>query len=256
MVGQLRHGMPLVNGFTGYRPQHLPLLENLIRTVPAAPAIDDLVDMTHLRWIVIRPESEWADAGERRRLLAGLARYPALGPSYAMGPWIVQRLDRVPEHPAWFDAVAAGPRAGRSALGAPLAAIPEPEAIAFIAARVNPGPVLARWFVGIEVAATNRGSAPWPTWAARGWNAPGLVHWRARWRRVEDGAAWSPPHVFPLRRDVAPHETLSQPLIVPTPAEPGAYELEITLVQKDGARFSAPGNELGRLHLAVAPAKH
>jgi hypothetical protein len=233
----------------------VPLLESLIRAVPAAPALDDLVDMTHLRWIVVRPEEEWADAGERRRLLAGLARYPALGPSYTVGPWIVQRVDRAPEHRAWFDAVAAGPQAGRSALGTPVRQIPEPEAIASISARVYPGPVLARWFVGMEVSATNRGAATWPAWAAGGWNESGLVHWQARWRRAEDGATWGAPHVFPLRRDVTPNETLAQPLIVPTPAEPGAYELEVTLAQQDGARFSASGNGAGRIRLEVAPAR-
>jgi hypothetical protein len=55
---------------------------------------------------------------------------------------------------------------------------------------------------------------------------------------------------------VARNETLTQSLIVPTPAEPDAYELEITLVQRDGARFSAAGNEAGRIRLDVAPARH
>ena len=101
--------------------------------------------------------------------------------------------------------------------------------------------------------ARNRGAAGWPAWTGRGWTESGLVHWQARWRRAEDGAEWSAPHAFPLRRDVGRGETLMQPLIVPTPPEPGAYELQITLVQQDGARFSAARNQAGRIRLDVAP---
>jgi hypothetical protein len=248
--------MPLINGFTGYRPQHLPLVESLIAAVPAAAAIDDLVDLTHLRWIVVRPEGEWQDAGQRRRLLAGLARYPRRGPTWTAGSWVVQRLDRVPEHECWFQALAAGPQAGRSVLGTSLASMLESDAVASVAAHVSPGPVVAQWFVGIEANATNRGAAAWPTWAAGGWDAPGLVQWRARWRRADDAAAaWNAPHAFPLRHDVAPGETLSQQLIVPTPEQPGSYELQISLAQQDGVAFSAPGNEVGTIRLDVAPAR-
>jgi hypothetical protein len=261
LVDHVPEEMVVTTGGTGCRSSTLQRLSPTASIVhrephrrhPAARPLDDLIDTTTSSLIVIRPE-DVGGATPRRRLLAGLARYPGIGPSWTAGPWVVQRLDRVPEHDAWFQALAAGPQAGRSVLGTPLAPLTESDAIASISTHVSPGPVLARWFVGIEASATNRGSAAWPTWAAGGWNQPGLVQWRARWRRADDAAApWSAPHAFPLRHDVAPGETLAQQLIVPTPEQPGSYELQITLAQQDGAAFSASGNEVGTIRLEVAP---
>jgi hypothetical protein len=252
MVGQLEHGMPLINGYSGYRPEHLRLIASLIGALPSRSALDDLVDITHLRWIVVRPADEWPDPSSRDWFLAGLDRKPALGPSWTIDGWVVQRLDRKPKHRRWFDAVAAGPQPGRSVLGTSLAPIPEPEAIASVSARVGPGRVLSGWFLGAQATARNRGAATWPTWAAGGSTAPGLVGWEVRWRRAGGTSAdWGPAQVLPLRRDVLPTETLGQPLVVRTPAEPGAYDLRIALKQNDGATFSAPGNEMAILRLDV-----
>ncbi|HWP65763.1 MAG TPA: hypothetical protein VNO26_07615 [Candidatus Limnocylindria bacterium] len=255
MVGQLRHGMPLVNGFTGYRPPHLPLLASLIGALPAPAALDDLIDMTHLRWIVIRPADEWDDPVARQRLLDGLGRYHGRGPRWRIGSWYVQRLDRVPAHAEWFEAIAEGARPGQSALGAALAPIAEADARAIVSAE-PPGLVVARWFVGVKASVENRGRTPWPAWTSRGWSAPGLVHWRVRWRRADAAAPWGPPHTMALRRDVPAGETLVQSLPVPTPPEPGDYELEIAVEQQDGARFSAAGNRTAILRLTVLPPRY
>jgi hypothetical protein len=254
MIGQLEHGAPLIVGFTAYRPDHHALLLGLIAGLPAASAVDDLVDLTHLRWILVRPPDEWPDAAVRQRFLDGLGRYPARGPSWTIGPWVLQRLDRVPSHPTWFDWLAAGPRPGHSVLGTPLEPIPERDAIAAISARVGPGKVFSRSFVGVAVAAANRGAATWPAWVAGGSSEQGLVRWTARWRRVDGSRAeWGPPTTVRLRRDVPPNETLAQSIVLGTPAEPGSYELRIAVEQKEGAGFSAPGNEVAILHLDVAP---
>jgi hypothetical protein len=252
MVGQLEHGLPLITGFTGYRPDHHALLVSLVTTLPAAPALDDLVDLTHLRWILIRPTDEWPDPAVRQRFLNGLRRYPALGPSWTIGPWILQRLDRAPAHQAWFDWLAAGPQPGRSVLGTPRGSIPEADAIAAVSARAGSSTVRSAWVTSVALEASNRGAAAWPTWGPTGSSEPGLVRWEARWRRADrpDGE-WGPVTTVALRRDVPAGEALSQTIVLATPEEPGAYDLRVGVRQKNGATFSAPGNEVATLRLDV-----
>ncbi|MBY0277482.1 hypothetical protein K2Z84_19290, partial [Candidatus Binatia bacterium] len=52
MLGAITHQQPLIVGHTGYQPPHRARLDETIARLPAEDALQDLVDMTHLRWIV------------------------------------------------------------------------------------------------------------------------------------------------------------------------------------------------------------
>jgi hypothetical protein len=69
MLGSTRHWLPLVSGLTGYPAAHRDLLQSVIARLPAAEAVHELVDMTHVRWLLLRPSAEWSDAGMREELL-------------------------------------------------------------------------------------------------------------------------------------------------------------------------------------------
>jgi hypothetical protein len=115
MLGSLRHGLPLVNGFTGHLPPHFLVINNRVGRLPDPAAIRDLVDLTHLRWVVLRPARDWKSRTERERLRAA---FVAEGATVSeVGDLTLLRLDRTPEHPAWFAEVAAG----RGLAGLPLA---------------------------------------------------------------------------------------------------------------------------------------
>jgi hypothetical protein len=254
MVGQLEHGLPLVTGFTGYPPDHAAFLRHLLIALPAPAALETLIDATHLRWILVRPAEEWPDPGARARFLDGVRGSAALGPSWTIGPWTVLRLDWTPQHPAWFEALAAGPQPGRSVLGVPMAPLSDAEARAIVSARRTSGLPHAGRRIEVEAVVHNRGPVAWPAWTAGGWDRPGLVRWEAHWRRRDDVfAPWTLARTWPLRHDVAADEVLAQSLSLPAPAQPGLWDLRITVRQRDGAAFSGPGNAQTLLRLDVAP---
>lgn len=254
MVGQLEHGLPLVTGFTGYPPDHAAFLHHLLTALPARAALETLIDATHLRWILVRSAEAWPKPGTRTRFLEEMRSNPAVGPSWTIGPWTVLRLDRAPQHPAWFAALAAGPHAGLSVLGTPMGPLPDEHARAVVAVRRVSGPPRARRRIELEAVVHNRGPGAWPAWTAGGWDRPGLVRWEAHWRpRDGDPALWVPAGKWPLRHDVAAGAVLSQRLSLPAPDQPGPWQLRIVVRQLDGTDFSGPGNAQTLLPLEIAP---
>jgi hypothetical protein len=104
MLGSLRHGLPLVSGMTGYPPRHRVVLEEAIDALPHPAALDRLADLTHLRWLLLRPAEQWVSP--RRR--SGLLNLAAVRVIAERGGWTLARVDREPRHGEWFDAIAAG----------------------------------------------------------------------------------------------------------------------------------------------------
>jgi hypothetical protein len=104
MLGSTRHWLPLVSGLTGYPPFHRDLLVRKIDRLPEPTALDDLVDLTHVRWLLLRPADQWPDPSVR----AGLLGLSQVRPVLARDGWDLLRVDREPQHPEWFAALAAG----------------------------------------------------------------------------------------------------------------------------------------------------
>src|SRR5581483_6040580 len=96
LLGSMLHGQPLVTGYTGYAPPHSGLVDSWLAELPSPVALADLADATQLRWLLVRPESDWADPVARRRLLAELDRNPEVGPPFEIGSWTLRRIDRAP----------------------------------------------------------------------------------------------------------------------------------------------------------------
>jgi hypothetical protein len=247
VVGQTLHRQPSICFYTGYLPAHVSMVESLIDALPDGAALDDLVDMTGLRWIVLRPAREWPSPEERARYADALRAHPRVRRVEDVGGFSLVELDPTSHHPDWFRSLAAGPRHGFSALGTPLVRLP---ATADGGVRLRaPARAVAGQPVSIDVALANRSIRGWPAAAPARPGVPASVHLELRWK---DAAASSAPEVFELRRDVPAGETLEQHVTTAAPARPGTYRVEIALRQVDGADMSSPGNP-ARADVTVGP---
>lgn len=104
MVGSTRHWLPLVSGIRSYPPPHADLLVEAIERLPSEQALNALVDMTHVCWLLLRPAPDWRNPALRMQL----AQLPQLELAFSDHDWVLARVRRTPEHPEWFEAVASG----------------------------------------------------------------------------------------------------------------------------------------------------
>src|SRR5262249_36867770 len=126
MIGSLIHWLPLVTGHTGYPPIHRDLLMTVLRGLPRSDALDELTDLTHVRWLLLRPPDYWANV----RLPGRLANAKGGTLLLTSEGWALVRIDRPVHHPEWYAALARGYRKGETILGTPLDPLPESAAIA------------------------------------------------------------------------------------------------------------------------------
>lgn len=104
MVDATWHEMPLVGGFTTlWPPQYFGVLGRL----GSAEGLDELVDVSHLRWVVFPPTRRWTEPVDRDRLLRDLLARP-MTRRFDVDALVLVRLDRPPSHPQWYETLAAG----------------------------------------------------------------------------------------------------------------------------------------------------
>ncbi|HEX9420469.1 MAG TPA: hypothetical protein VGA81_15545, partial [Methylomirabilota bacterium] len=262
MIGSTRHWLPLVEGYTGYQPPHRGLFLDLVEALPASQALEDLVDMTHLRLILLRPAHDWDRPGGRM----GLFVMPGLHRLFEQDGWFLLRVERTPMHPQWFAAIAGGSSPGHTVLGTSLAPL-SPDAAR---ARVNPRERAVTARVGtlarVALRVENLGTSAWPVSAPpadpsagilRPWPSrqPYVVELVARWRPLDEGEAGaaSPPLAVPLRRDIPAGESLDQTVVLAAPFVPGRYELSIGVRQVGTTAFDGAENQAWRTEALVAP---
>ena len=273
MLGSTLHWLPLLDGYTGYHPPHRKLFLALAAALPRAVALEDLVDMTHLRWVLLRPEGDWQSAEERADFLEQLVTYPHAGPVWEFGGFTLVHLDRHPSHPEWFAAASSGRQPDRSVLGTPVEPIPAEAAVAVVQAKRPPTTAVAGMPVRLLLSATNAGTHGWPVALAprhalqlnMNFGRPPRrlsVVLAGRWTPVDEGSAPAEAGSgageafdLPLRRDVPPGESIAQIVEPYAPQRPGTYDLEIGVKQINGARFRSAGNQPLRLRINVEPAR-
>ncbi len=249
MIATAMHHLPAISSYSGYEPPHRGLINGLIRELPWLPALDDLRDLTGLRWILVRPESEWGNPAVRARMIDVLLRYAGTRSAVRLGEFVLVELEAGRFHRHWYAALAAGPRPGVTLLGTPLEAIPEEAAQARLATW-GEATTWVRWLARVPLKITNMGAHGWPASAPPGVEDPPLVHLETRWLDAR-GEPVGPPGTMPLRRDVPAGESLLQSVLAVAPSEPGAYFLEMRVRQRNGARFEGPENEPLRVRVRV-----
>lgn len=225
MVAQPYHRKPLLLGYTGYLPPHRRWVDERVAALPDEDALDDLVAVTGLEWILLAPDHRWAFHGSPRRLtrMAGTVR--VLG----QDGWLLLRITRDSTSSWWSKSVPTSPRPGSTLFGTPLELPNRARYVGTLGLVRVPNALRAGYADRLRVTMENRGDDPWPAAAGPG---PGM-RLTATWHPDSSAGAGFDSTIL-LRRDVAPGERLEQwvPLVVP--AIPGTWRLELRLTTESG----------------------
>jgi hypothetical protein len=222
------------------------MIDEMIQRLPSGAALQEIVDATHLRWLLLRPEGYWADMRVRRRLL----ELPEVEAVFEHDDWVLARVDLKPGRPEWYAGISAPAPRERSPLGAPLTplsgrgAAGEVEVVAGLLPRVP-----ARYLLPIATRVENVGTEVWPVTAYVGTRYG--VFLGARWTPVESSTGEPAVQALPLPRDLSPGETLEQQLILKTPPVPGTYDFEMRVKQWGGTPFEGAADRPYRLRVEV-----
>jgi hypothetical protein len=245
MVASTLHELPLITGFGPVFPLHWPLVARAIDRLPAPAALQELVDLTGLRWVLLRPSDEWPNPGLREEIERAIDVAGSL--HLDVGGFRLQRIDLPERHPEWARAIGRGYRRGESLLGTAYASLPAGTLAAAIAAPPR-ADALAGELVEVPIAIANRGEAVWPGALSGNGGAPDEIFVAARWRPAHGAAATLEMRAAGmragldsgLRRDLPAGESLDQVLVLPAPAIAGDYELELRLAQRGDAAGPGP----------------
>jgi len=238
MVLSLYHRLPLLNGHTGFPPWAYAAIAPEIARLPEREALQTLVDLTGLEWVLVRRErvpsnylARW-EAFDRRDEAVERVQYG--------GPDLLYRVTLAPHHD-WAQALALGQaQPDRTALGTPLATLDESDVRGRLTGRVPPR-VRAGTTESVAVVVTNTGTQDWPALIAPGAPDAGAVRLVARWYASDASTAGETLHA--ITRDVVPGEPVRLRVEVPVPTDPGTYALELGVTQLKGATMRAVVSE-------------
>jgi hypothetical protein len=226
------HWSPLLNGHAAYPPESFFFLMAIARRLPDPHALQDLVDLTGLRWIVLH-----GAASDPARAAGWLPAPPGLGEGERLGGDVLFRVVLQPRRD--LRARLAWPSAEETTLsGLPVRPLADGAmrgtlrdlAVAAVEQR---GLTYEGW-----VTVLNDGDATWPGFRPR---AAGLVHVGYRWLDEAGRPIPTPPRLSRIPTDLAPNESVRVPFAVEPPTRPGMHRLHVTLVQEGGPWFDEHG---------------
>jgi hypothetical protein len=238
MFGSIIHEQPLIQFYTGYEPPHRPMIDRIVAALPQREALDDLVALTGVRWILLRPPAEWRQP--RSDFARLLLEHPGVDLRLPLGQFLLFHIGRPKVDAEWAAALAAGPKPGVTLLGTPLAPIDAASAAGNVAIE-HVGSAKAGWFVRVTMRVRNTGPATWPAAVPPRATRDLVVEVVARWRRPGGGDAGIESVRLPLPRDVRAGDSVLVSALIATPREAGEYELVAVLDQAGSAGFAAAG---------------
>jgi hypothetical protein len=221
MVLGTEHWLPMIDGYSAYPPRTRNHLRRIAQALPEAGALQALANVVDVRWVLVHLDE--LDARARRAWEGGSV--PGLDPVGRWGDDLLFSLTLAPSD----DRRALFASTDRTLGGVPLAPIGErcPGRIeAVLLDQRRQLPAGAR--VGLALMVHNASDVAWP---GLGLYPRHLVQLRAGF--VRDGRAVGPPAITPLWGDVPAGDALAMTSDVVLPEAPGAYELELALVQDD-----------------------
>jgi hypothetical protein len=227
MLGSTRHWQPLLNGYTAYMPHTYSYLRRLAQRLPDRSAVDHLVALAGIRWIVLHTDA--ADPGTLARWTGGAERAGLVVAYRDEATTIFEAVDRS-RAGQWLPALVSGEARPRTFAGLarePLALAPGAGTLA--AAVLNTLAVSADdWLMTeIRVTVTNASKLAWPGLDI---DPRGLIALRYTFT----GPAGDPilEQALPLDADIEPGTTASFSLPIRGRLAPGRYRLRLDLVQQ------------------------
>lgn len=234
MVGATIHGMPLVNGYTGYSSPGARQLRDALGDVRRIGGLADLADMTGLRWLLVRPRRK----REAKHLVEALPP-DSVSRVWPIDAWRLVEIRRPNAHPEWFEALKRGLRPHETVLGTPLAPLlPSASAtsVEVINAPETMRPGERAW---VTVRVQNVGTTTWPVAKPGRRGSPYLVALRASWEQRDGGPLVVHDQVrSEFHRDVAPGDVQVVKIPIQAPSARGPCQLRIAPGQEKGAGFA------------------
>jgi hypothetical protein len=243
MLASTVHWKPLINGYSGYAPPTYDLLAGTARRLPEAGALQELVDMADLRWVILH-----APRGPVRSAWQPLVASGAVRPLGEEDDAILFEV-LVPARRELAASLRAAvlDRPAATLSGTPLAPLPPGALRARVTFPRLPDRLQRGAPLRLTPAVRNAGEAVWP---GLGVWPDGLVVADVQWTKVDGSLAGPPARGVRLPRDVAPGETVTLEAFLDVPREAGSYRLEMRLRQVDR---EAEESDMASLAVSVPP---
>lgn len=235
VVGQMMHRQPSLVFYTGYLPAHVSMVEALIAMLPDNDAFEDLIDMTGLRWVALRPTVEWSSPEAYERMERILRQSVRVRSTTTVGDFRLIEVDPRSWRPEWYRALASEPRHGVSALGTPI----EPLQVVQYGADVflrAPSRARAGQTVPIQVTALNKSRHGWATPTPARPDQSLTVRVELRWTDAESDERRVEAH--PFRRDIRGDTAITESMVATAPSRSGHYRLVAAVRQIDGPELA------------------
>jgi hypothetical protein len=100
MMGQLLHRLPLVTGYTGYQPPYRWKVDQFTRPPIRHEDLQNLVEMTNVRWILLRPPDDWPVHRRQGRTAEEIRSFHGFAREYEIDEFILFELTDVGEEPS------------------------------------------------------------------------------------------------------------------------------------------------------------
>ena len=92
MMGQIIHRVPLVTGYTGYQPSYRWVVDR--HTIPPIEHddLEKLIEMTDVRWVLVRPKSDWPSVRQHESTTAQIRSSPTFASEHEIDEFILFEL--------------------------------------------------------------------------------------------------------------------------------------------------------------------
>jgi hypothetical protein len=232
-----QHWRPLLNGYSGHPPASFFFLMAIARRLPAADALQDLVDLAGVRWIVVHRSLLRGDERVAWDHAEELVNRTGLVARATFGENLVFEV-RLPARREMSALLRNETPRLRTLNGLSRDPLPEAALEGTLSDLTVPSALLAGAVHHGRVTVRNLSDRIWPGFDPI---RRGLVNVSYRWRR-EDGGPKDGRQILRsvstrVGRDLGSGESMRLPFAILAPPEPGRYELTVTLHQDGGPWF-------------------
>jgi hypothetical protein len=220
MYFSTRHWLPLVNGYTSYKPPAYALFEAYAAQLPSAEALQALVDCAGLRWVLVHARHH----ARRFDDVPGLRRVGAFSTEGGLPDVLYAVTLTSPGH------LCAGglPAPGRTLAGNPTSRERELEGV--VEVRGVPPTVRPRTPFQASIVLTNRGDR---LWAGTALDEETRVRIEVRWLDESDQAVDATQSIA-LPGDAAPGRSVAFEAWIDAPSRLGRHRLQVLLRRGEG----------------------